>query len=463
MPPFSVGVAQIEHRLGIVRRRLNLLTLQDAVYWSGSLVALATALLIAVALRGRATLFAVAVWASVGAIAAAITAAVLRLRRRWQSVEQVVRWADRQAALEDRLATLLLDPLHTGTSRFKDLLLEQVLAAAPRWDVDTLAPRRVPRSLYALLMALAALVVTSFFVRPPLAPQSAAAAPPAHPQLSETTSGVPQQRSVSERVDNAALAGVAGKQGAGLNALGNQSGQPMSAPTGRQNGDQLPAAGQPGEHGRAQLGGHEAGAQGESQRQTEPPAGGSAATAETMPEGMAEKLQDAIRQALGAPASEAGRAGSVGGRRDQDSQATSSATAGKPSERDATHSARQEEGATNSKPSGSSGSMPGTGAAANSGNLAGQTTAELFSAQAGVRVGGRESQRLAIKLGALTAMAPNQLEPQRQSPPVGELPVSAPRNAPPALSDEQIPDAPLQKADVAPEHETLVRRVFTRE
>jgi hypothetical protein len=43
------------------------------------------------------------------------------------------------------------------------------------------------------------------------------------------------------------------------------------------------------------------------------------------------------------------------------------------------------------------------------------------------------------------------------------VPFEAARQAPPSLSDEQIPDAPLQKVDVAPEHETLVRRIFTRE
>ena len=110
---------------------------------------------IAVAVRGRATFFAVAVWAAAAAvIAALIVAATLRARRRWLSVEQAVRLADRRAALDDRLATLLLDPARARDSRLRDILLEQILAATPRWDVDTLAPRRVPRSLYALLAAL---------------------------------------------------------------------------------------------------------------------------------------------------------------------------------------------------------------------------------------------------------------------------------------------------------------------
>jgi hypothetical protein len=40
---------------------------------------------------------------------------------------------------------------------------------------------------------------------------------------------------------------------------------------------------------------------------------------------------------------------------------------------------------------------------------------------------------------------------------------SAGANSAPALVDEQAPDAPLQKAEVSPEHEALVRRIFTRD
>jgi hypothetical protein len=88
----------------------------------------------------------------------------------------------------------------------------------------------------------------------------------------------------------------------------------------------------------------------------------------------------------------------------------------------------------------------------------------LFSQAAAMRMIGEDSQRLAIKLGAFAALAPNQVEPQQRRPPPGTVPLDAlPGKRPATLSEEQVPDAPLQKADVAPQHETVVRRIFTRE
>ena len=115
------------------------------------------------------------------------------------------------------------------------------------------------------------------------------------------------------------------------------------------------------------------------------------------------------------------------------------------------------------QPNGTGGQKAGTGSVANAGQQSGEPAAELFGEAAAARMGGRESQKLPLKLGAFSAMAPNQVEPQRQAPPVGAVPFEAAPQAPPSLSEEQVPDAALQKADVAPEHEALVRRIFTRE
>jgi len=179
MLPFSVGVAQVEERLRTLRRRLNLFALQDGAYLGGSVLLIAATLVIVLAVRGQATVFALTLWAAAAASALALTAAILRVRRHWLSMTQVVHFADHQAALEDRLPTLLL--AETLTSPLKDLLLAQTLAAAPKWDIDALAPRRIPQSACLLAGSLAALIITSYFVRPPAAPMTMAAVTPPPP------------------------------------------------------------------------------------------------------------------------------------------------------------------------------------------------------------------------------------------------------------------------------------------
>ncbi len=473
MPSFSVGFAQVEDRLRFVRRRLNLLTLQDALYLSGSLVALAIALVVVAALRGRATLFAVAVWAAAGAVAAAIVTAALRVRRRWLSVEQVVRFADRQAALDDRLATLLIDPPRARTSGLKNLLLEQILTAAPRWDIDTLVPRRVPRSALILAAALAALIATSFFARPPAPPQTASAMRQ-HPSGADADGQVLRPHAATQGAD------VAGHRSAGaaMDVAGLQGGHTGFAPRASStSGNETGAAARTGVAGQ--------GAEQPLPSQRGPHGvSSSASSAERVPDDMASQLQDAIRHALGAEGSDQTKPGEGGaGRLEDIRQADATAKRGARSERSGTDplsSARRgtdplnaarsdtdplnkDASSTGDQPSSAGENAPGVGSAATAGAHPGQAAGELFGNESGARLGGIGSESLSIKLGAFTAMAPSQVEPQRQMPPAGNLPVGrADRSAAPP-ADEQIADAPLQKADIAPEHEALVRRIFTRD
>ena len=460
MPSFSVGFAQVEARLRVVRRRLNLLTLQDALYLSGAVATLAGALLVVLALRGRASFFAVAAWAAIAAIATATIGATLRIRRRWLSFEQVIRLADRQAALDDRLATLLLDPRRTDASRLKDILLEQILAATPRWGVDSLAPRRVPRSLFALAASLATLIVASFFVRPPALPSPVAAMRP-HAGGADAEDGVLQPRSGAASADDARQAGgSAALQLAAVRAPGDRSAPMGSSKSGGQGTD---------DHSGAAPGGQSAEDSSPAGRGS-PGAGAGAQSLEDAPQGMAEKLQDAIREALGAHGVDRDEPGERGTGRtdrerpDQEHKGDARSQPGDRAEKNGTDSTGKDARATTAQPPSPLDHMPGGGSGATAGARAGQAPTELFGNQAGSRLLGSESQNLSIKLGAFSGMAPSQVEPQRQAPPVNDLTVSgATHNVPPPLPDEQIPDAPLQKADVAPQHEALVRRIFTRD
>lgn len=464
MPPFSVGFTQVEQRLGIVRRRLNSVTVQDAVYLGGSLIALAAALVIAVAVRGRATLFAVAVWAAVAAVAAAIGAAIWRIRRRWLSVEQVIRFADHRASLDDRLATLLLDPSRARASRLRDILLEQILAASPAWDVDMLAPRRVPRSAYALLGAIGALVLTSFLVRPPARPR------PANEAMRPKPASVQQPDAMLQPHPGAAMAGARGtapgagaQAGAAGGAEHSRAGaiaQAEQAAGGATTGGAARTNAQPksrdAKQGAAR--GGESRASGDRQ---------APADADTRPksadasQGMTEKLQDTIRQALGAPRPDAGERKHGRAERPDEQGRQPEPSERKPPNQLADKSAGDRKASLQQPGTGES--MPGRGSAAHPGARIGSTAGELLAKEGKPRMAKGESGTMTVKLGAFSAMQPSQLEPQRQ-PPVEAVPHGgAPASAPPPLSEEQIPDAPLQKTDVAPEHEAVVRRIYTRE
>jgi hypothetical protein len=102
-----------------------------------------------------------------------------------------------------------------------------------------------------------------------------------------------------------------------------------------------------------------------------------------------------------------------------------------------------------------------------SGAAAGQNGAQLFTSQpvGSVSADPKQAQALPIKLGAFTTMAPSQVEPQRPAPPLSTLTGASATHADSTaqLSDAQVPDAPLHKTDVAPEHEAIIRRIFTRD
>lgn len=199
--------------------------------------------------------------------------------------------------------------------------------------------------------------------------------------------------------------------------------------------------------------------------QGSPDASGSSPNlAERAQDGIAEKLQDAIRQAMGAPDANQNERGENPGGQHTEGRADQMGSGSREQSRHSQTESTSKDGRADKAPArDAQASIPGTGSAANPGGQAGQEATELFSKEGNPGMIGRESPSMPLKLGAFAAMQPSRVEPQRQ-PPTNSLPFSSGgRGAPPPLSDEQIPDAPLQKADVAPEHEAVVRRIFTRE
>ena len=434
--------AAVDKELHALRRRLNGMTAQQCVAVGVSGAIVLALLLVVLAVRASATLFAISSWIGAVGIIALTAYLAWRGHRRWLSIADAARLADRRGDLDGRLMTLLADP--APESPLRTLLLAQVRAAAPRWQADALAPRRIARSLLLVPTALMLLGGSAFLLRQPAHPIAGA----------QAWNDVAAER-LGGDTESTAVAALSGALPDGHARTADRNGAGDDATTAAHAGDG-------GADGLAGIGNA---------------AGGGTTAGGTGVDG----LRDAIRQAMGAgrdidgtdhPAADgrdttgAGtadrdspldgepdparrdtaaapdRSGETDSAPDRDSEGRRDLQAGKP----APHGAQDE-------PSGTQRGGPG-GAAG-----------DLFAKQpADGAVTEGAASPMAIKLGAFAAAAPHQAEPQRRTGPVPSTAMRGDGDAPvPDLALAQAPDAALHKLDVAPEHESIVRRIFTRE
>jgi len=160
----------------MVRRRLNSVLIQHWLYLCASAVVLVMAALIAVGLRGSSATFRVALWGAVIASVGAAAGCALALWRRWLDIQATAHLADRRAQLTDRLATLVDLRRRPRATRLAPVLIAQLLALGPQWSPSQIVPRRVPRTILLLVASILALGSTAFLVRPELPPQPQASA-----------------------------------------------------------------------------------------------------------------------------------------------------------------------------------------------------------------------------------------------------------------------------------------------
>jgi len=161
----SLRVAEVEARVHLVRRRLNAFTLQHVAYLAGSIVILITAILIVVGIRAPATVFRVAAWISIAAIAVTVALAAWWAARRWIGLGDAAVLTDRRADLSDRLTTVVSLRSQPQASRFMPLLVTQALDLRERWRPRSIVPRGIPRSIFMFVAALALLASTAFLER----------------------------------------------------------------------------------------------------------------------------------------------------------------------------------------------------------------------------------------------------------------------------------------------------------
>lgn len=437
---------EIETELLRIRRRFNLRTAQNALYVSGSVLALSALALSTAGPRAFPADSNLRLWLAVSVSAPCAVAAGCFIYRRWMSLAEAARVADRAAHLDDRLTTLisLRAQGRSPDRRFWPILLQQSTRLAPRWTVAVVAPGRVPRSAAAFLAACSLLVVSLLWDR---------VAPPSRSR-SGAIPGVASRHSASDEgrtTANAATQDAARHRPQGGAELGRdraagEAGDAEAAPRNR-----------PAIEGSAAADPRTGASASERQRPSEGTTTDSRSPAEQA-NGLAHDASAASEK--GTPLPEPG-----GARRDGEG-----ARAGRGEVR---HSDR-----ATAPPSGESSPRPGQGPAgagpeakgwiASGGARGGSEPQGMFSATPGTASGGAQAKSFPLNLTSPHAAGSSgPSEPASHGTGPAGLSEPRPGGAQPADMPgvwERKPDSPLHRAEVSPSHEALLQRIFlTRE
>ena len=465
MPAVTLGFEEIEDRLRMVRRRANLFDAQHLGFIGASSIALAAALVIVTALRGSAELFSATllVMLMIGCVALLLTPWLIV--RRWRTVPAAAALIDRRAGLQDRIVTLLAVRDQQPPARLAGFLLADTLALGRRWEPRVIVPRRVPRSVYAFVVALAALVSTLWLPRDH---------PPRNDTAVTTLNGVNSQPiPVMPRLS------------------GSRAEQPLAAANAQPAGDDAPSesggAGSASASGRASGDQSGAGTNGASAANLDAPG------SNQQGEAFGHQLQQMIRAAFGAQVagrpqqlaqrdqtgaardrernvrsdSSQARAGQSGSARRGDNQTMKTAetklggnASGNAAANDAQANQPGKSGdhPRSDGPAGKDGKGSGAGNGSAGGGLLATTGGE------GAASAGGELKTFKITLtsflqGQTVKAAPEPKVPRGRVADQGFA--AAPRQSS-ALSDQQLGDDLMRKPEIPPEFEEIVRRVYSQ-
>lgn len=161
-----LALAEVEDRLRRLRGRFNLYTLQHNTYLFGTALALGTGALIIGAFKLSEQSFAWIVWPLVLTLTAFLLSSLRRVVGDWTTLVTAARRADLKAGLQERVSTLAaqlqartIDSLgNSPPSRLWPHLVADNTARLADWEITKVAPRRIPWSAMpffaALLLAL---------------------------------------------------------------------------------------------------------------------------------------------------------------------------------------------------------------------------------------------------------------------------------------------------------------------
>lgn len=162
-----LALAEVEDRLRRVRARFNLYTLQHNFYGLGTAVALGVAALIVCAFTLPPWIFTLTAWPVLVLLALLLLLFLRRSVAGWTDLNTAARRIDARAGLKERLSTLVAQ-ITAGIigkpppSSLWPHLVEDNTARLPEWEIKKVAPSRVPWSFLPFLAALLlALLVAS--------------------------------------------------------------------------------------------------------------------------------------------------------------------------------------------------------------------------------------------------------------------------------------------------------------
>ena len=190
-----IALAEVEARLRKLRMRFNLYTAQHQCYGIGTVLALGFALLTFLAFSLSSFWFTLIVWPLL--ICAGFVC--FRLLRQgmvdWTNLNTAARRVDLQAGLKQRLSTLAAQitagaPDTLPASRLWKYLLDDNMNRLSAWEVKKVAPRRVP---WSLLPFLAALLLAFFVASIPLLSPASEPVPFSLTNLELVTSELPER------------------------------------------------------------------------------------------------------------------------------------------------------------------------------------------------------------------------------------------------------------------------------
>ena len=479
MPAITLGLAEVDKRLHALRRRLNAVTAQHSVYVCVSMTIVVLSALIILALRGSAVAFRAATWSG-GVLCLAVAVwGWLTARRRWLDVAATARLADRRGGLTDRLVTLVDLRARPRPARLAPVLVAQLLALSKQWQLQQMAPRRIPRSVLALLASLLALGSTAFIERRPPAP------PPTQTAAASARTAVAANAPFA--AGRGGMQATGGTSAAGLPAAGDL---PQGSGVGGSAAENVPprekssdgaasAAGQRGEDSHAPAAPpHAEGAAGD--REELAP---SASPLTALP----DRLQDAIRRAFHAEAMD--RPQELAARSDQTNRELATREGQQDTEarqqRNATDPGKNGTNAQGAQKSTAPGQQPGPGKPksgdqraqrqdgkpANQ-NFDGNSPAAGEGSSPGGLLGdralsavGNEGTTKTFKLtitSFLRAMEQKGNQPRPSGKKSGASGSAGAGSATQvALSERQLNDDALRKAEIPPEYEDIVRRVYS--
>jgi hypothetical protein len=190
-----LALAEIEDRLRRIRARFNLYTLQHNFYGLGTALCLGTALLILFAFTLSSWVFTLIAWPLLILIAFFLLFFLRCGLAGWTDLNVAARRIDARAGLKERLSTLVAQ-LTAGVigkpppSSLWPHLLADNTDRLPEWEVKKIAPSRIP---WSLLPFFASLLLAFFAVLVPLLSPSSELDPFSLANLQTVLSDLPER------------------------------------------------------------------------------------------------------------------------------------------------------------------------------------------------------------------------------------------------------------------------------